>query len=81
MTTEGLLIFSQDSGILFDPFDLSVDVTPSAVQEAMLMRQYSNALVMALKLNDELLVIRSMETVPIDEGIDLNYPQTQYQDY
>ena len=70
MTTEGLLIFSQDSGILFDPFDLSVEVTPSAVREAFSMKQYSNALVMALKLNDESLVVRSMEAVPIDEGRD-----------
>ena len=76
MTTEGLLIFSQDSGILFDPFDLSVSVTPSAVREAFSMKQYGNALVMALKLNDESLVVQSMEAVPVDEGTGLVNPSS-----
>lgn len=33
-TTEGLLIYSLNSSQIFDPWDLQIDITPSAIRKA-----------------------------------------------
>lgn len=68
-TTEGLLIYSLDRGIVFDPLNLSMEVTTKSTRESLLKQQYSTALLMALKLNGDKLIKEIIEQIPHREGI------------
>ena len=67
-TTEGLLIYSLDCGMVFDPYDLSVEVTPDSICEALREKRFSSALVMSFRLNEHDLITRVMEAIPIQDG-------------
>jgi len=66
-STEGLLIYSVDDSVFFDPFDLDVDVTPQSTIEALEEKEYLNALVMSFRLNEEYLVNKVYENIPLSE--------------
>ncbi|EDO18779.1 hypothetical protein Kpol_1028p54 [Vanderwaltozyma polyspora DSM 70294] len=66
-STEGILLYSVDETIMFDPFDLDVDVTPQSTIEALNEKEYLNALVMAFRLNESYLINRVYESIPISE--------------
>ena len=68
VSTEGLLIYSLDDVVLFDPFDLTIDLTPSTVNQALINKEYLAAIVYSFRLNDYDLVSRAMETVPIGDS-------------
>lgn len=63
-STEGLLIYSIDGGVQFDPFDLDVDVTPESTLKTLLRREWLKALVMAFRLNNGRLVTRVYRSIP-----------------
>lgn len=63
-TTEGLLIYSLDSTLIFDPFDLDVDITPRAIRENLDEKNYSLALIQSLRLNEEPLIALVVEKTP-----------------
>lgn len=63
-TTDGLLIYSAELKVVFDPFELDMDVTPHAVEEALAHRNWAAALVMAFRLNDAGLLAKCTEAVP-----------------
>ncbi|NXO94551.1 PWP2 protein, partial [Certhia brachydactyla] len=66
-TTEGLLLYSLDSGLIFDPFDLDIDVTPSNIHKTLSQKEYTTAIVMAFKLNEKKLIQEVIEAVPSSE--------------
>ena len=66
-STEGLLIYSADQVELFDPFDLDVDVTPESTLECLKDKEYLNALVMSFRLNEEYLINKVYEEIPLSE--------------
>ncbi|XP_066476131.1 periodic tryptophan protein 2 homolog [Tiliqua scincoides] len=66
-TTEGLLIYSLDAGLVFDPFDLDIDITPSNVRKVLRQKEYTKAIVMAFRLNEKKLTQEVLETVPYNE--------------
>ena len=68
VTTEGLLVFTLDGGIVFDPFDLTVDITPGSVREAIGRRDFTNALIMSLRLNECDIIVDSIECVPLNDS-------------
>ncbi|KRT85698.1 hypothetical protein AMK59_1960 [Oryctes borbonicus] len=41
-TTEGLLIYSLTPGLMFDPWNLQMDITPTSVREAISNRDHTN---------------------------------------
>lgn len=41
-TTEGLLIYALNSGLIFDPWDLQLGITPAAVRSALEEEDFSN---------------------------------------
>ena len=43
-TTEGLLVYSLDDNLTFDPFELDEDVTPEAIMRVISEGNYSKAL-------------------------------------
>ncbi|RPD61329.1 WD40 repeat-like protein [Lentinus tigrinus ALCF2SS1-7] len=63
-STEGLLIYSVDESIAFDPFDLDIDLTPQALLATLAQREYLKALVMAFRLNEKPLILKVYEAVP-----------------
>ncbi|NWS04589.1 PWP2 protein, partial [Motacilla alba] len=66
-TTEGLLLYSLDSGLVFDPFELDIDVTPSNIHKTLTQKEYTVAIVMAFKLNEKKLIQEVIEAVPSSE--------------
>ncbi|KAK0095746.1 hypothetical protein PV326_007504 [Microctonus aethiopoides] len=63
-TTEGLLIYSLDVGLVFDPFELELGITPETIIKTLHDRDYSKALMMSLKLNENDLIRRVIENIP-----------------
>ncbi|KAG8430148.1 hypothetical protein GDO86_018389 [Hymenochirus boettgeri] len=63
-STEGLLVFSLDSSTVFDPFDLDEEVTAGAVRRALHVGEWTRAIVMALRLNEDPLLQEALESVP-----------------
>jgi periodic tryptophan protein 2 len=55
-SAEGLLLFSADEALTFDPVDLTMDVTPEAAREALENGDVVTALTMALHLNERELI-------------------------
>lgn len=41
-TTEGVLIYSLDSGFIFDPFQLEIEITPIKTRETLNKREYAS---------------------------------------
>ena len=64
-STEGLLIYSLDDPLQFDPFDLEIDITPSSTIDAVNAKDFLRALVMAFRLNERPLIQRVYEAVPV----------------
>lgn len=52
-TTEGLYVYGQDEVQIFTPFELNENISSTLVYEEFQQKNYYNALIMALQLNDE----------------------------
>ena len=65
VTTEGLLVFTLDTGIVFDPFDLTVEVTVESVRDAVKGKDFTNGLIMSLRLNEPSVVVEAIESIPV----------------
>ncbi|EFX03833.1 periodic tryptophan protein 2 [Grosmannia clavigera kw1407] len=64
-STEGLLVYSLDAVLPFDPFDLSMEITPAATLAVLRNdRDYLTALVMAFRLNEAKLIEHVFLAVP-----------------
>jgi hypothetical protein len=74
-TTEGLLIYSLDRSVVFDPFNLDVDVTPEGIRERLDQQDLLTALLLALRLNEDKLTQEVVESIPYEEGMlsDMHY--------
>lgn len=67
-STEGLLIYSLDNDLQFDPFDLNMEITPASTLAVLENeRDYLKALVMAFRLNEAGLIKRVFQAVPPSE--------------
>ncbi|XP_066592091.1 periodic tryptophan protein 2 homolog [Prorops nasuta] len=66
-TTEGLLIYSLDVGLVFDPFELDIGITPETVEKTLKDQEYSKALMMASKLNEKPLLRHVIEDIPYQQ--------------
>lgn len=64
-TTEGLLIYSFDNVLQFDPFDLDIMVTPSTTLQTLAEHDYLKALVMAFRLNESPIIRKVYEAIPV----------------
>ena len=63
-STEGLLIYSLDSNLQFDPFDLNMEITPASTLAVLQEGDYLKALVMAFRLNEASLIKAVFQAVP-----------------
>ena len=67
-STEGLLIYSLDSVMQFDPFELDIDITRSSALQSLRERLFLRALVMGFRLNEDRLLKRIFEAIPLTEA-------------
>lgn len=65
-TPEGLLLFSRDEGLVFDPFELGEDVTLDALEAALARGSHARALLLACHLGEPALLERCLEATPVD---------------
>lgn len=63
-TTEGLLVYSLDGSLVFDPYDLDLDVTPASIRKQLRLQEWASAIVLAFRLNENALKQEVLETVP-----------------
>lgn len=64
-STEGLLVYSLDTTVQFDPFDLNIEITPASTLAVLEdEKDYLKALVMAFRLNEAGLIKRVFQAVP-----------------
>ena len=66
-TTEGLLMFSLETKLMFDPFELDEEATPKATRQYLRQSVYDIALSMALRLNEPDLIREVLEQIPMKE--------------
>ncbi|KAK3707359.1 U3 snoRNP protein [Vermiconidia calcicola] len=66
-STEGLLVYSLDAAVRFDPFDLDVDVTPESTIAALKKQEYLKALAMSFRLNSPKLITHVYRSVPVQD--------------
>lgn len=64
---EGLHVYSLDEDMIFDPISLSEAITPGAVHEKLMKRNFGLALRMALHLNETALIEQVIEITPFSE--------------
>lgn len=67
-TTEGLLLYSLDQSVTFDPYNLEIDITPSSVRAARDRGDYSEALMLAFRLNEQALIQDVLESIPVENA-------------
>ena len=67
-TTEGLLVYSLDHNLVFDPFDFAMDVTPQNVRSSLERKEYSVAMMMAFRLNEHKLIQEIVEMIPVSDS-------------
>lgn len=63
-STEGLLIYSSDASLIFDPFDLSLDLTPQSVLSTLSSQEYLKALLMSFRLSLPSLTSHVYSSIP-----------------
>jgi len=64
-STEGLLVYSLDNTVQFDPFDLNMEITPASTLAVLEKeKDYLKALVMAFRLNEAGLITRVYQAIP-----------------
>lgn len=67
-TTEGLLVYSLDGSLVFDPYDLDLDVTPVSIRKQLRLQEWAPAIVLAFRLNENALKQEVLETVPHEQS-------------
>ncbi|KAK3769873.1 hypothetical protein RRG08_036920 [Elysia crispata] len=67
-TTEGLLLYSLDQGMVFDPYHLEMDVTPASVRAARDKGDHSDAVMLAFRLNEQALIQEVLESIPVNSA-------------
>lgn len=62
-SSEGLVVYSLEPDIVFDPFQLDCDITPDKIWQASSNKEHTKALVLGLRINELELVCQVMEAV------------------
>ena len=63
-STVGLVEYSLDESLVFDPYDLDIEVTPLSVRSVLADKEYTKALVMAFRLGEQDLLGEVIEGIP-----------------
>ncbi|XP_029644445.1 periodic tryptophan protein 2 homolog isoform X2 [Octopus sinensis] len=66
-STEGLLVYSLDHSLTFDPFELEVDITPDKIRHTLKEKDYSAALMLSFRLNEHPIIQEVLEQIPLND--------------
>jgi len=67
VSSEGLLIYSQENMAAFDPFQLDTEVTPENIRKTLESKDYVQALMMCFRLNREKLTDEVTTKIPQEQ--------------
>ena len=67
-STEGILMFSLDENVVFDPYELTVDVTPDNIRRTLKRKEFATSLMLALRLNEQQVLEEVIESIPLTDG-------------
>ena len=67
-STEGILVYSLDENVVFDPYELTVDVTPENIRHSLARKEFATSLMLALRLNEQQVLEEVIENIPFDDG-------------
>jgi len=67
VSNEGLLIYTLDDDMVFDPISMTEDITPKQVLSNLFEGKYAVALLISLHLNESTLVKQVIEGTPYDK--------------
>lgn len=65
--TEGLMIYSLDNHIQFDPFDLEINITPTLIHQTVSSGDFLKAMVMAFRLGEQDVISNVYQSIPVSE--------------
>lgn len=65
-STEGLLLYSLDDALVFNPIDLGEDTTPEEVHACLANGAYARALLVSLHLGEPHLIALSLDAPPVE---------------
>lgn len=54
--------------MVFDPYDLDLDVTPLSIRQQLRQQEWASAIILAFRLNESALKQEVLETVPHDQS-------------
>ena len=63
-----MCIRDRDQRVVFDPYELEMDITPSRVRAVLNAGDYARSVIMALRLNEEAIIQEVLESTPADFG-------------
>lgn len=66
-STDGLLLYSLDETVNFDPFDLSVEITPQSTLQTVKNKEFLKAMVMAFRLSEQRIIKLAYQSIPFDQ--------------
>jgi periodic tryptophan protein 2 len=66
-STQGLLIYSTDETIHFDPFDLDMDITPESIMQYLQQKEYTRSLIASFRLGEQEYIDKVYNLIPIAE--------------
>ncbi|CAG0915029.1 unnamed protein product [Notodromas monacha] len=66
-TTEGIVMYSLDRNLTFDPYLLEENITPARIRSAIENAEYGEALAFALRLNEENCILEAIESTPVED--------------
>ena len=66
-STKGRLIYSLDETVTFNPFDLTLDLTPLSILKALDSHEYLKALIIGFRLNEKPPIQRVYEKIPRED--------------
>ena len=67
LTTEGLLIYSLDRNVSFDPWLLDTKITPEGIKGSIKAQNHSKALIDSFKLNEKIYIDEAFEKTPAND--------------
>ncbi len=67
VTSEGLLVYSLDRHLVFDPFLLETKITPVSIRKDIQRKEFGKSLVAAFKLNEKSLIREVFEQIPVSD--------------
>lgn len=67
-STDGLLLYSLDDQVSFDPFELTVNITPASILNTIKNKECLKALVMSFRLNENKVIKAVYLAIPVAEA-------------